>query len=67
MEDYVLDNVGRLMNCLRECNTTLRWIMLHTAAGRRRGREQERERERESGRKREGGGGERREGGRGRG
>ena len=32
-EDFVLDNVGKLMNCLRECNVTLRWIMLHTAAG----------------------------------
>ena len=31
--DFVLDNVGKLMNCLRECNVTLRWIMLHTAAG----------------------------------
>jgi WASH complex subunit strumpellin len=29
---FVLDNVGKLMNCLRECNVTLRWIMLHTAA-----------------------------------
>ena len=31
--DFVLDSVGKLMNCLRECNVTLRWIMLHTAAG----------------------------------
>lgn len=29
--DYVLDNISRLMSCLRECNTTLRWVMLHTA------------------------------------
>ena len=33
MADYVLDNISRLMSCLRECNTTLRWVMLHTAVG----------------------------------
>ena len=33
VEDYVLDNISRLMGCLRECNTTIRWIMLHTAPG----------------------------------
>ncbi len=33
VEDYVLDNIGRLMSCIRECNVTLRWNMLHTAAG----------------------------------
>lgn len=31
VEDYVLDNIARLMTCLRECNVTLRWTMLHTA------------------------------------
>ena len=31
-DDYVLDNVQKLMNCLRECNVTIRWIMMHTAA-----------------------------------
>ena len=30
-DDYVLDNVQKLMNCLRECNVTIRWIMMHTA------------------------------------
>ncbi len=33
VEDYVLDNIGRLMSCIRECNVTLRWIMLHIAPG----------------------------------
>ena len=33
VEDYVLDNVSRLMGCLRECNVTLRWVILHTAQG----------------------------------
>ncbi|ELU12274.1 hypothetical protein CAPTEDRAFT_155968 [Capitella teleta] len=31
-EDYVLDNIPKLMNTMRECNVTIRWIMLHTAA-----------------------------------
>ena len=31
-EDFVLDNIPKLMNALRECNVTLRWVMLHTAA-----------------------------------
>ena len=30
MEEYVLDNVGRLLSVLREANVTLRWVMLHT-------------------------------------
>jgi len=29
----VLDNISKLMGCLRSCNVTLRWVMLHTAAG----------------------------------
>lgn len=29
-EDYVLDNIPKIMNCLRNCNVTLRWLMLHT-------------------------------------
>ena len=33
VEDYVLDNVSRLMGCIRDCNSTLRWVMLHTATG----------------------------------
>lgn len=33
VENYVLDNLHKLMGCLRECNVTLRWIMLHTAQG----------------------------------
>ena len=27
----MLDNIPRLMSCLRDCNVTLRWLMLHTA------------------------------------
>ena len=30
-EDYVLDNIPRLMNVMRESNVTLRWMMLHNA------------------------------------
>lgn len=30
-EDLVLDNIPRLLNCLRDCNVTIRWLMLHTA------------------------------------
>ena len=28
-EEYVLDHIPKLMNCLRDCNVTLRWLMLH--------------------------------------
>lgn len=31
VDDYLLDNIQRLLNCLRECNVTIRWIMMHTA------------------------------------
>ena len=34
VEDYVLDSISRLMGCLRECNTSIKWVMLHTAPGR---------------------------------
>jgi len=30
VEEYVLDHIPKLMTFLRECNTTLRWLMLHT-------------------------------------
>lgn len=29
-EEYVLDSVSKLMSTLRECNVTIRWLMLHT-------------------------------------
>ncbi|XP_038056716.1 WASH complex subunit 5-like [Patiria miniata] len=32
-EEFVLDNIPKLMNCLRESNVNLRWLMLHTADG----------------------------------
>jgi WASH complex subunit strumpellin len=28
-EEFVLDHVKELMNCLRDSNVTIRWIMLH--------------------------------------
>ena len=31
-EDIVLDHVNKVVNVVRECNVTLRWLMLHTAA-----------------------------------
>ena len=29
-DDYVLDNVGKLLHVMREANVTIRWLMLHT-------------------------------------
>lgn len=29
IEEFVLDNIKQLMDCLREANVTIRWIMLH--------------------------------------
>ena len=31
VEEFILDSIPKLMNCLRDCNVTLRWLMLHTA------------------------------------
>ncbi|XP_062043982.1 WASH complex subunit 5 [Lepus europaeus] len=30
-EEMVLDTIPRLLNCLRDCNVAIRWLMLHTA------------------------------------
>ncbi|XP_015276829.1 PREDICTED: WASH complex subunit strumpellin [Gekko japonicus] len=30
-EEMVLDNIPKLLNCLRDCNVAIRWVMLHTA------------------------------------
>uniref|UniRef100_A0A673J3Q2 WASH complex subunit 5 n=1 Tax=Sinocyclocheilus rhinocerous TaxID=307959 RepID=A0A673J3Q2_9TELE len=30
-EEIVLDNIPKLLNCLRDCNVAIRWLMLHTA------------------------------------
>ncbi|XP_059103422.1 WASH complex subunit 5 [Peromyscus eremicus] len=30
-EELLLDNIPRLLNCLRDCNVAIRWLMLHTA------------------------------------
>ncbi|XP_060679176.1 WASH complex subunit 5 [Hemiscyllium ocellatum] len=30
-EEFVLDHIPKLLNCLRDCNVTIRWLMLHTA------------------------------------
>ena len=32
-EEYVLDNIPKLMNCIRDCNVTLRWVLLHSTEG----------------------------------
>ncbi|XP_077991105.1 WASH complex subunit 5-like [Glandiceps talaboti] len=32
-DEFVLDNIPKLMNCLRECNVSIRWLMLHTTEG----------------------------------
>ncbi len=29
IEEYVLDNINKLLSCLRNCNVTLRWLILH--------------------------------------
>ena len=29
LEEYVLDNVKALLECLRDSNVTIRWLMLH--------------------------------------
>lgn len=29
LEEFVLDHVKELMNCLRDANVCMRWIMLH--------------------------------------
>lgn len=29
LDDYVLDHVQPLLECLRECNITIRWLLLH--------------------------------------
>ena len=31
-EDFILDNIPRLMGLMRDANVTLRWIMLHCAS-----------------------------------
>lgn len=30
-EEYVLDNTAKLLNAIRRCNVTLRWLILHAA------------------------------------
>ncbi|XP_039215762.1 WASH complex subunit 5 isoform X3 [Crotalus tigris] len=30
-EEMVLDNIPKLLNCLRDCNVAIRWLMLHAA------------------------------------
>ena len=31
-EDYILDHLTKLLNCVRACNVTLRWLLLHTSS-----------------------------------
>lgn len=33
VEDYVLDNIARLMGCLRECNTCIKWVSTRLVGG----------------------------------
>eukprot|EP00899_Mesostigma_viride_P018340 jgi/Mesvir1/26507/Mv16165-RA.1 len=28
-EEFLLENVGQVLDCIRECNITLRWLLLH--------------------------------------
>lgn len=30
-DEIILDNIPKLLNCLRDCNVAIRWLMLHTA------------------------------------
>jgi len=30
-EEFVLDNIPKLMAAIRDCNVTLRWLMLHAS------------------------------------
>lgn len=32
-EEFVLDNIAKLMNSLRDSNAIIRWVILHTAPG----------------------------------
>ncbi|EGC36216.1 hypothetical protein DICPUDRAFT_151370 [Dictyostelium purpureum] len=36
VEEYIVDNVHRIINCIRRCNVTIRWLMLHTNASQKR-------------------------------
>jgi WASH complex subunit strumpellin len=35
-EEFALDNTPALLHCVRECNVTIRWLMLHRTARHRR-------------------------------
>lgn len=30
-EEIILDNIPKLLNCLRDCNVAIRWLMVHSA------------------------------------
>uniref|UniRef100_A0A665TFW6 WASH complex subunit 5 n=1 Tax=Echeneis naucrates TaxID=173247 RepID=A0A665TFW6_ECHNA len=30
-QEIILDNIPKLLNCLRDCNVAIRWLMLHSA------------------------------------
>lgn len=30
-KNYLMDNLARVLSLARECNVTLRWLILHTA------------------------------------
>ena len=31
-DEFALDNTPALLHCVRECNVTIRWLMLHRTA-----------------------------------
>ena len=35
-DEFALDNTPQLLHCVRECNVTIRWLMLHRTARHRR-------------------------------
>jgi len=32
VDEFILDNIPKLLNVMRDSNVTLRWLMLHTCA-----------------------------------
>ncbi|KAF2071648.1 hypothetical protein CYY_007041 [Polysphondylium violaceum] len=32
VDEYIMDNIHKIITCLRRCNVTIRWLMLHTNA-----------------------------------
>jgi len=32
VDEYIMDNIHKIITCIRRCNVTIRWLMLHTNA-----------------------------------